>query len=390
MKKLLPILLLTVMVLSFAPLTVSARFAVQEEGMWATYRPVEDYEEPEEGEEHEFKLAPGYEYTDEGFRVIPADYSFTTPFGTLQSKDKQLLWDGFYMELRIDDFSYTFPDGILADHWIAFSLSSHAPLTPATTRFGNHWVAFVSYDPQSGKAQMQVGLTVGDTEECPGSFTPLRYVEFAPEVDSEGRLLLTWGVTYADGNYAISICDTVISADADNAYLNTVFPEGYMYVGVSFHSAVEGGTYAATMTGYGRSAADCEIPQGSDSQEPEQDFICIYPFDPEVDTLPAEEMETTLPVETVTQADAEAVTEYCTEALNKVPPETSTDTPIEAPTEAPVEAVTEGQTIHPTEDTRQNQKINISSGCASAMGGILLLPVALGGAVICLRKRREN
>ena len=91
MKKVLALLIAAMMIVSMIPVMAITASAADVEGYWTTYRSATDYEEPEEDEEPAYKPAPGFEYTSEGFHMTTADYTSTTPFGTIQSKDKPLL-----------------------------------------------------------------------------------------------------------------------------------------------------------------------------------------------------------------------------------------------------------------------------------------------------------
>ncbi len=106
-KRILALIICAVMLLTMFPVAVLTIGAADIEGDWTTYRSADEYETPEEGEEPIiYKPEAGYEYTSEGFTVVPADYKDTTPFMTVQTKEKQSIKDGIYVEFRIDDFSY--------------------------------------------------------------------------------------------------------------------------------------------------------------------------------------------------------------------------------------------------------------------------------------------
>ena len=87
-KRILALILCAVMLLTMIPVVVLTTGAADVEGDWTTYRSAGDYDDPEEeteeGEEPSvYKPEAGYEYTSEGFSIIPASYKDTTPFLTV-------------------------------------------------------------------------------------------------------------------------------------------------------------------------------------------------------------------------------------------------------------------------------------------------------------------
>ena len=93
MRKFLALLVCVVMMLTMIPAVLLPVGAADVEGDWMTYRQANDYNEPDPdtGEEPSYRPAPGYKYTDEGFSTIAADYTGTSPFMTVQSKEKHSL-----------------------------------------------------------------------------------------------------------------------------------------------------------------------------------------------------------------------------------------------------------------------------------------------------------
>ena len=136
MRKLLSLFVCAVMLLAMIPVATLSSGAAEVEGDWMTYRQANDYNEPDPdtGEEPAYRPAPGYHYTDEGFSTKPADYTGTSPFMTVQSKEKHGLKDGLYLKFRIDDFSYKGPDGN-SDEWIALSLWDSQKVAPGDTQY---------------------------------------------------------------------------------------------------------------------------------------------------------------------------------------------------------------------------------------------------------------
>ncbi len=281
MKKVIAMLIAAMMVVSMIPVMAFTASAADVDGMWTTYRTAADYDEPEEGEELEYKPAPGYEYTNDGFHMISPDFTGTTPFGTIQSKDKQNIQDGVYMELRVDDFSFTQNDGSACDQWICLSLSDTAPLAPGSANYGSNWLVLIRYTPSTGKAILLPHKTVAATEDSAGAFLPLLAAnpEIDMPLDDDGKPVITWSVVYDGTNYIITICDTVVTTSGqDTAHINSFAPEGDAYVGVTFHSGALDGVCEATITNYGTDAGNADTPSGSDSAEPEDNLLVKAPI----------------------------------------------------------------------------------------------------------------
>ena len=101
MKKLICLAIAVIMVVSMIPMVaISTSAAV--EGDWNVLRNPATYEAEEEGEV--VIPAPGYEYNSEGLMTIAPDWSNYTPFFTVQTKEAKSLKDGFFMEIRVDDY----------------------------------------------------------------------------------------------------------------------------------------------------------------------------------------------------------------------------------------------------------------------------------------------
>jgi len=187
---------------------------------WTTYRSASDYEEPEYGEEPSYRPAPGYEYTDEGFHMISADYTDTTPFGTIQTKTPVDLQNGFYMEIRVDDYPYGGQDG-MADHWISFHIWDSQNIAPGNVLdYGQGWLNLCRTPGNGniGPAQSFICSSAGA-----GSFLYQGDVAICPLLDENGKEIYTFEVVYDRGEYLIYICDVLIQGTANIAnHLNSL------------------------------------------------------------------------------------------------------------------------------------------------------------------------
>ncbi len=241
--------------------------------LWTTYRSAADYREPAEGEELLYTPAPGYEYTDEGFHVISADYSDMAPFGTIQTKEPVSLKNGFYMELRVDEFPYD--GGAYQDHWITFHIWDSRKIAPGHLQYGQGWLGLCRI--ANGAA------TVVSHISTSSQFLYQNMVSITPEVDENGKKIFTFEVTFDGSEYEIYICGVAVAAyseyrDTINDLLDSLSPDGRFYMGVSLYSAVYGGQIEATILKCGTFAQNATVPVGTDSKAPEENVVANAPI----------------------------------------------------------------------------------------------------------------
>ncbi len=271
-RRFIAMLVAAVMVLSMIPAMSFTVSAADIEGDWDTFRGANAYIPPEDGSEHRYAPAGGYEYTSEGFQVIGADYSETTPFNTVQSKEKQNLKDGVYMEFRIDEYDYSGESGN-ADNWICITLWDGQAPVPGDTKYGAGWLCLIRDNAGFGNDQTIEAFNVVAYEEGvnPGGFNHQGNSTSRPVVDSDGLERYTFEVSFDGTNYDIKVCGvSVAGLAATNAHLNGLDPNGEFYVGVTMMSTIKGGKAAMTILKYGTDADSATTPVGSDSKEPEE------------------------------------------------------------------------------------------------------------------------
>ncbi len=276
MKKVLALIVAAMMIVSMIPVMAITTSAADVEGDWTTYRFSGGYKEPEEGEELSYTPAPGYEYSTEGFHMTSADYTGTTPSGTIQSKEKVSLKDGVYMELRIDQYPYGGESGS-ADHWICFSIMDSQKVEPGnvTDGYGQGWQSLCRTPGAGGAGSIQ-SFTVGTGAAGWGHKGD---VSATPNVNEDGKEIYTLEVAYDGTNYTISICGVAVAGTVDiTNHLNTLDPNGEFYIGVSFHSGVAGAPLEATILKFGTSKENAEKPIGSDSELPEENINVKAPI----------------------------------------------------------------------------------------------------------------
>ena len=238
--------------------------AVEIEGDWTVYRTPSSYIPNEDGSEKVVAPCPGYQYTDEGFSILAPSWKDCTPFYTIQTIDKKNLQDGFYMQFRVDDYSYAGDNG--SDHWLAFSIWDSQNLNPGSTKYGQGWIGLMY--PLSGDVYSHNSNT--------SAFASVGKSHIQSVKDDEGRELYELEVTYDGKDYSISINGVPVAGLADvNAHLDSLNSNGDFYMGVTLYTGVRNGAGDLTITKSGTSKEDATIPQGIDSREPEANNLVI-------------------------------------------------------------------------------------------------------------------
>ena len=277
MKKLIVTVLLAAMLLAMVPAMSLTASAADVDGMWTTYRHAGDYYDPEDLEPGEeppvYKPEAGYTYTDEGFVVVPADYKDTIPFMTVQTKEKQSVKDGIYLQFRVDDFSYD--GGAGADEWITLSLSTGNKTCPGQVWNGGGWLTLLR-GKGNGKFNSLPHLTDPKTEDFAGSFANVGSIAGTAPMDDQGREIYTFEVNWTGSAYEIFVNGVKQPGGSQTtALLERLDKNGDFYVGVTLKSNVADGKAAITVLKYGTSEANATTPVGTDSKEPEPNEMNI-------------------------------------------------------------------------------------------------------------------
>ncbi len=263
MKKILSVILAAVMILStFAVLSVSAEEASASagtEGNWEVHLDAFEESKLENGEECYMPL-PGYEYTDDGFEVVPPVYSNVQAKYTVISKTKYST-KNFSIKIRVDEFDTT------GDSWISFTFwSEKNGLAQGGNQDGSYgygWTSLVRDCENFGKTDGMFSYLEGysqGTKEAPGGFTTLTTKTFEPVVDDDGNQIIEFKVE----NSLIYI--NGVKIDQDNAvWLRNAFKndEYLAYFGISVKSGL-----ADTPVKFTILEVDGVKPTGSDSAEP--------------------------------------------------------------------------------------------------------------------------
>ena len=272
MKKIFAISLMLAMLVGILPILSLPATASDIPGDWTTYRAASEY--PENSDKPQ-KPEAGYRYTEEGFTVIPADYTDSTPFMTVQSKEPQPIKEGVYMEFRVDDYCYNGPNHNI-DSWICVSITNKPKVVPGATAYGGGMTCLIRGDGGGADAKVECFNTIQTTETSNGSFQNMGNVNIIPGLDDQGRELYTLEVSHNGSRYVVKINGVAVAGmDAITSNLNSMDPNGEFYVGVTLYSSVKDGTAAMSILKYGTDKNHAYVPTGSDGKDPEPNLLKI-------------------------------------------------------------------------------------------------------------------
>ena len=287
MKKFLSVMLATAMVVS-AIVAMSVLPADAADGDWSIYSIKSQYLDGYTGIMSDI---PGYEYTEEGLKMIPAEWKDSAPYGTFQTTDPVYIRDGIYLEVRIDEFSYD-----AGDKWFNFSLwdqqnnefgmqgEEYGYGVETLIRFNgvstNQYTGLPNEKPDRYEAddpstwagamtsmEWYMELEEGQTINC-GAYDKDTYQY---KFDEQGRPILVFEVKWDSSNdMCIAYINGVAAPDRYNYAITDRFEsEGWRaYVGFSLQNNKLGGTVGCTILKYGTCEADADVPTGDDYEEP--------------------------------------------------------------------------------------------------------------------------
>ena len=272
MKRTLTICLILTMLLGLFPVMAVSTSAAELPGDWTTYRAASEY--PENSDKPQ-KPEAGYKYTDEGFTVVPADYSDTAPFMTVQTKETQPIKEGIYMEFRVDDYAYNGPEHNI-DNWICISITNKPKVVPGTTNYGGGWMCLIRGNGGGEQAKAESCNTIETSNSHPGQFSNLGGTAITPKLDDQGRELYTLEADWNGSQYVFKINGVAMAGmSAITSNLQNMDPNGEFYVGVTLYSSVKDGTAAMTILKYGTDKNHAYPPKGTDSKEPEPNLLKV-------------------------------------------------------------------------------------------------------------------
>ncbi len=258
-----PIVTVTVTAVTYDELA----YPKPDEGFWSTYRDPDQY-----GMTEGYRPTVGFQYTSEGFTTVSAkdQWKNTSPKFTVQTSNPVNIRDGFYMQFRVDEFSY---DGSATsdsrqDEWISISISDRPMIKQGATDFGNSWISLIR-GSGNGKADIQSYVTTMDTYGARGSFDYTGNVYAEIPMNEDGQEIYDFEIIHEGGNfYDIKICGVSMVNMTDIS--SAIAQYETCYIGVTFHSGVKDGVAGCTILKQGTSKTDAVIPTGTASKEPEE------------------------------------------------------------------------------------------------------------------------
>ncbi len=296
MKKILSILLVSVMLIS--TLVIFALPMSAAKGEWSVYTTKEQYLDDYVGVMHDI---PGYEYTDEGLKMIPAEWADSSPWGTVQTSDKVNLQDGVYLQVRVDEFTYT-----AGDKWFAFSFWDQQNPSHMSVSDEHGYGCETLIRISNGSAEVVDDLSTWaggatrlewftDVEEnarikCTDNIDTL-FKMYKNKFDDQKRPIITIEVQWDDTKEQLAV--SVNGSPAPETYnkaLTEYFAEdNYMaYVGFAMQNSEVGGTVGCTVLKFGTSSDDATAPVGDDKQAPKAFLNTTVPIE-DASSVPAGE-----------------------------------------------------------------------------------------------------
>jgi len=252
MKKIISALLSVAMIISLAAVICIPTAAV--EGDWMVYSSAGEYRDTFEGD---YSSVIGYEYTNEGFRVIPADWKDFGVQGGIQTKTKYDVKEGIYMLVRIDEFAWD-----AGDKWFDINLWSDVMVQPGNNdpRYGEGVQTLVRTDENGNIHTLwwHVGTWDSGTQSTIKGTSPK---------DENGKLLLEFTVTWDGTTFAANINGWEAPANVVK-YMNETFVDMEAFVGFNFMAGKKGDTAGMTILKFGTDKESAITPSGDDRQEP--------------------------------------------------------------------------------------------------------------------------
>ncbi len=282
MKKILSLFVAAAMILSLMFVCVITASAAGE-GDWDVYSSRGSYEDKDDPNK---RPVPGYEYTEDGLHMIPADWSESTPWGIFQTKEQVNLREGVYMEVRIDNFTYE------GDKWFAFNIWEEKidEFPDASDKSAIGLEALVRVDGNKKITSVPLNIHTKYGESTTLSYMGMMDVKNV--YDDNGCPIVTLQITWDETTgYSMYVNGATLSTK-DAQTMTDIFDgednDGYAYISFSLQNSTKGGTVECTVLKFGTSPEDCEKPTGSDSAKPVDNKITIADIaDPS--TVPAGE-----------------------------------------------------------------------------------------------------
>ena len=266
MKKILSSLLVAAMLLSMV--IVASLPAAAIDGDWTTYGPASESDNDYTGDPTSI---PGYEYTSDGLRIIPANWEEQVVYGTAQTKNTFDIRDGLYMEIKVDKFDIYNEDGTVQDNWISFTIWDSKNVEPGKTSYGEG----VTTLNRIGLDEEKNAYYYGEVDWYTGGFTSKgkTWQKDADDkmvkkyLNEEGSFTMTLEIKKVGGAYQ-TIINGAAAPSSVNEYIATKFANGEAYIGVTYRHGNTGGEVDMTITKFGQTKEDATTPDGDDKKDP--------------------------------------------------------------------------------------------------------------------------
>ena len=222
------------------------------------------------GYDGDINSIPGYEYTDDGFHMTTADWTTGKPFSHVSTVEKVDLKQGFYMQVRIDEFEYK-----VSDTWFNFNIWSKPSIDEGTgdTQYGTGVQSLIRPNTKAELSNIQWYINAFD--DAGNSSIAKDY----NGKDENGNNILTLVITYDDDNgYNVTINGSQAHKKVIE-YMNKTYAEdSWAHIGFTMYSGSAGGSQSATILWYGESEDTKTKPDGYSSKEPENYVIKYEPI----------------------------------------------------------------------------------------------------------------
>ena len=233
------------------------------DGEWIVYSKADQYLDDYDGD---LMSIPGYEYTDDGLRVIPADWRDFTPGAGVQTKEKVDIKEGVYMEVRVDEFSNN------SDFWFNFNIWSK-PMFKAgktdTEKWGYGVQELIRSNAQYSSWRCEWRTNGFDAQ------TNTAIAADKTPVNEDGCLYFTFKVTWNGSSFAVSINDSVAPQGVVDYMNKTYATDSEAYIGFNLQNGTKDGKCGITVLKFGTNENDAVAPMGDDSRDPENFYLTI-------------------------------------------------------------------------------------------------------------------
>ncbi len=278
MKKFLSLILaLTMIVTCFAVFTVTTSAA---QGDWEVYGQTKDHDEdtPDLGK----GSIPGKTYTENGLELdVPEGlWQDFAPWAKFETREAVDLKQGFYMKVRVDDFTYA------GDLWHAFSIRKYSHLEDMSAVGEELGLAGTASNPgfqasirlnsdHTIKAGWKMSYHANESSSQVVQSVTAPDGDWDSNVDENGCPTYTFQITYDEtAGYSAYLNGNLLGQTVMDALRESIDgANGLMYVSFLAQNSNKGGVVDFTILEYGTSPDDCAKPQGDDDTEPVQRYL---------------------------------------------------------------------------------------------------------------------